>query len=525
MSCKTLAQDITQAISTTTTQSSDLFVFARNGQAYNIPFQSLTTQLGVTGCIKSRGSPTSVSVLNQPATGYNYIRGLEPSQGITAAITPQGGVSVKTNFVNAVGDAQIVQDTTAAQIKFRSISAGDGIQVGVSDDGEAINISTTTATTSTNTVIVNTIDDFPPASSGVITLEGDTNYFVASNISTANRFVFGSGTVISSGDGYGTTLTYTGADDMFTFVNGLSGIKEIGIRCANGTMLNTDAVTSGNLLLRWLLIREVKNLGTIKAPSTGIYDCFISLHTGQGFQCGTASNFRLNISSITVASTTSATSKFLDVGTAMFTSLNIDKIIFLATVTGQFFLSGAAAGANLNSGVIGFVSQNTITGDMAGLETITNNDAGWDFTDNNKIGDTRPIALMIMAAPATTVITTISTPVLVSGSFTDQESSLFTISAAGRVTYTGNRPLSADLTASITFQSASATNTFEFYLAKNGVPILASGVSREVSASTTANISLLWDLPIEENDYLELWVANITGTNNVDAVKIVARIK
>jgi hypothetical protein len=46
-----------------------------------------------------------------------------------------------------------------------------------------------------------------------------------------------------------------------------------------------------------------------------------------------------------------------------------------------------------------------------------------------------------------------------------------------------------------------------------------------VTASTTANVSLIWDLPIVEGDYLEIFVANTTGTSDVSALNLIARIK
>jgi len=521
MTCTTLAKDIDQSIAATSNAASDHVVFTRNATTYKIPFSAFSESLGVTGTLNAIGAPTATSILSKPSQGYNYIRGLAASQGITATLDPYGSIAIKTNLANSGGSAQIIKDTTAAQIGFRGLTAGDGILL--SQRTNDVLISTTTATTSSNTVIVNSEADFPAAVTGVITLAGGTNYLVASDISTSSRFVFGSGTVISSSDGYGTTLTYTGTGDMFTFVNGLSGIKEIGLRCANGTLFNSSAVTAGNLLLRWLLIYEVKNLGSISAPATGIYDCFIQLHTGQGFTVGSATGRRLVTKDITVASTTLSSSVFMNLGTATFSSLNIDTAIILASASGQVFLSGAAAGANISSGVIGFVSKVTINGAMTGLSTITNDDSGWDFTDNNTIGDTRPIAMMSMDAAASTTISTISTPVVVNGVFSDIESSLYTISTAGRITYTGKRPKSSDVTASISFISSSGTNTFEFYVAKNGTPILASGISREVSSSASANVGLIWDLPMVENDYIEIWVANTTGTNNVDSVKIVVR--
>lgn len=523
MTCTTLAKDIDQSIAATSNVASDHVVFTRNATAYKIPFSAFSESLGVTGTLNAIGAPTATSILSKPSQGYNYIRGLAASQGITATLDPYGSIAIKTNLANSGGSAQIIKDTTAAQVGLRGVTAGDGITI--EQRTNDILISTTTATASSNTVIVNAIGDLPDASGGVITLADDTQYFIATDISTSNRFVFGANCVITAADPFVTTLTYTGSGDMFTALGGAVGIRDIDIACPNGTVLNTDAATTGNLSINYVRMSEVKNLGSLNSPSTGIISLFIILHTGEGFTFGAAADKRFSMQTSTVISTTSATANFFNLGGGTFSAFNVSNLAFLSTVSGQNFMTGAAAGANLSTGVVGVVSTVTINGDMTGITTIANTDPGWDFTDNNKIGNTRAIALMVMSVPTTTTITTISTPVIVNGTFTDESSSLFTISAAGRVTYIGNRSIDADITASITFESASGTNTFEFYVAKNGAPILASGINREVTASTTANMSLIWDLPMVKDDYLELWVANITGTNDAGSIKIVARVK
>jgi hypothetical protein len=516
MSCKTLAQDIDQSIAATSNVTTDHFVFTRNATAYKIPFASMATSLGVTGTLASLGASTAVNILHQPSAGVNQIRAILPSYGMTALVGPEGSVNLRTNLANAGAGQALIKDNTAAQIQFKSLKAGDGVNL-VAGTNE-ITISTTTATVTSNTVIVNSEADFPAAVGGIITLVDGKNYFIASNISTANRFV-GANNVIMSNDTFGTTLTYTGTGDMFTVTNGLFGIKEIGLRCPNGTLVNTDAVTSGNLLLRWLLIYEVKNLGSIKSTSIGIYDCFIQSHTGEGFTLGSASNLRLNIQNITVVSTTLSTSIFANLGTATFTALNISRVIFLASTSGQVFLSGAASGANINSGVVGVVSSVTINGSMAALATISADDVGWDFASNNKIQDTRPDTLLVLAAQTNTVIATVNTPVLVAGTFTVVRSAQMSGTAAGRATYLNARPAALPITANLTVEPVSGTGkTISAYLYKNGAQIAASKVPITTSATFPENISVVWQDNFVTNDYYEIFVEN-----NTDALDVVVK--
>ena len=516
MSCKTLAQDIDQSIAATSNVTTDNFVFTRNATTYKIPFSSMSASLGVTGTLASLGSDSSVNILYQPSSGVNQIRAILPSYGMTAIVGPEGSMNLRTNLANTGAGQTLIKDNTASQILFKSFKAGDGITLTASSDD--ITVSTTTATVASNTVIVSSEADFPAAANGVITLVDGKNYFIASNISTANRFV-GANNVIMSNDTFGTTLTYTGTGDMFTATNGLFGVKEIGLRCPNGTLFNTDAVTSGNLLLRWLLIYEVKNLGSIKSTSIGIYDFFIQLHTGQGFTVGSASNLRLNIQNITVVSTTSSSSIFANLGTATFASLNISRITFLASTSGQVFLSGAASGANINSGVVGVVSSVTINGSMTALATITADDVGWDFANNNKIQDTRPDALLVLAAQTNTVIATVNTAVLVAGTFTVVSTAQMSGTAAGRATYLNARPAALPITANLTIEPVSGTGkTLSAYLYKNGAKIAASKVTITTSATFPENISVIWQDTLVTNDYYEIFVEN-----NTDALDIVVK--
>tara|TARA_R110000737_G_scaffold77238_3_gene108355 strand:- start:3866 stop:5443 length:1578 start_codon:yes stop_codon:yes gene_type:complete len=525
MGCPTIKKAFEDSLNKSSLNTSDEFLTYDNGTIYNVTFGDIVTQSGLTGSLTSLNDGGATPILTGTAPGY-LIRGIVGGNGIQSSVNAQGSITLNSqvaNSGNANSGEALIPNTSADTINFRRLFAGNGITL--TTESDRIIIDNSEVSLASNTRIISSLSDFPTPVSGVITLQDNINYFLTADISTSNRFVFGTNTVVSAADSFNTTLTYTGTGDMFTFSNGLAGVKEIGINCANGTFLNTAAVATGNLLLRWILLYQVKNLGSLNSPATGIYNVFIQSHTGQGFTVGAVANRRLNIDSFTVQSTTNATSIFADLGTATFTSLNIANVNIASSVAGQKFLKGAASGANLVAGVIGFISHNTITGGMIGLDTVTVNDAGWDFQNNNKISDTRPVALTYLSSSAATAISTVNTPVVVNGSFTAVEASLFTTNVNGRITYNGVRQHNSDITASITFKSASGTHDFTFYTAKNGVVISGSGVTQEVTATTTANVSLIWDLPLNTNDYVEIWVENNDNSNNVTIDNIVYRIK
>lgn len=525
MGCKTIPEQLAIALGKDTLNNSDQFPVVENDTLYRTTIGDLATSLGLTGVLQAVGGGTTTPILTGTAPNYS-IRGVIGAQGISASLNALGSVTISGQFKDAgstLDGEGLIKNRTASTIEFRRLKAGNGITI--TQESNSLIIDNDQVAPDNNTVLVNQLSDFPAPAGGAITLADGTNYLIANDLSTSNRFIFGTNTVITASDPFVTTLAYTGVGNMFTFVNGAVGISNIGITCANGTLFDTTAVTAGQLFLRDCLFNEIKNLGTINTTAVGMYNCFLALHTGQGFTVGAVADKRINIQNFTVVNSTDAASTFLDLDAATYSAFTIDNVSFLGTVAGQTFLKGATGGANLNDGIVGFVSGVTINGDMAALNNISVNDPNWDFTDNNKISDTRPVALMTLSAPATTTIVLADTPVIVNGVFTDQESSLFTVGTDGVVTYNGVRPLGVGLTSSITFLSSSGTNNYAFYVAKNGVPIVASEVTKIASATVSVNISLLWDVQVTKNDTLSVWVANLDNTNDVSAVTMVTRIK
>lgn len=115
-----------------------------------------------------------------------------------------------------------------------------------------------------------------------------------------------------------------------------------------------------------------------------------------------------------------------------------------------------------------------------------------------------------------TSIVTAGVPVLVAGTWVPGISGSFTLSAGGRMTYVGPSTEVVSVVASITMAPASGVNKeLTAYLSKNNLPISAAKISRIVSSSESANVSISYNLSLTTNDYIELFVANETDTINV----------
>jgi len=525
MSCPTVKKAFEDSLNKSNLNNSDKFLVDSNGTIYNVTFGDVVTQAGLTGALTGLNGGSATPVLKGTAPDYQ-IRGIVGGAGINVGVNASDSITVSaqlSNSGNTATGAPLIPNPSASTIALRRIAAGQGIDI--TTESDRLVISNSEIAVTNNTTIISNLADFPAPVSGVITLADDTEYFVANNISTSNRFVLGSNTVISSGDVYTTALTYTGTGTMFTLNNGRSGIKEIGLSCPNGQLFDGSAVTTGNFLTRWLLIYEVKDIGALGHPIIGLYDWFVGLHTGNGLDFTSVTNGRLKTSNLTFGSSTNAAATMIDLGIGTFDELSILGTQFLNTVSGQTFITGAADGANMNAGTVGFINNTSIEGDMVMLNTITLDDAGFDFESNNKLADTNPRAQVFLAAQATTTIGVTGTPVVASGTFTTDDVQLYDTNVNGRSTYKGVRNKFARIDTTISFEPASGTNKDIFVqLFINGAALAPTKITRTSSAGSSAVVSVDWSTTLSTNDFVEVAVGNDTDTTDIVVNQLLIRV-
>jgi hypothetical protein len=525
MGCKTIPEQLAEALQKSAMNNTDELAVVVNGTLYSVSFGDLATQMGLTGALESLGN-SGTPVLTGTAPDYKIAK-LLGSQGVQVSTNGDGSVALKALLADAGAASDgspIIKDRTATTIALKRLRAGNGISI--TNESNRLTIENTEVAVSNNTVIVSEISDLPTAVGGVITLEDNKDYLFVSDVTTSNRFVLGADTVVRAVDPFTVTLTYTGTGVMFTCPNGRQGIKEISISCANGTVFGGSPGVIGNLLVRFVYFNSVKHFGTIYKPFFGLFDCLIITHTGQGFSWPTgATEQRLRMNNINVLNTTSATMTFLDLQDAVFNSFDIRSVIFQDTVPGQTFLSGVAAGANMSGQTIGYVNNVSIQGLMAMLDTITTDEAGWNFGECNKIPDTNPHSLLYLSAAANTTIATASTPVVVNGTFTSEAAQVFTNNVNGRATYIGKRSAFKSLSLTISLEPVSGTGKdLAVYFAKNGAVIAATKVNRTSSSGSSAVVNVDWGAELVTNDYIEVFVANDTDSTSILVNQMLLRV-
>lgn len=401
--------------------------------------------------------------------------------------------------------------TAAAGTVYVSDGAGSGSWEGVNG---------------TNIVVVNTIDDFPAASGGVITLAVNTTYILGAPISTADRFEASSGNVEIKGSQAHSTLTYTGSGTMFTTVDASIGFSFVGLSCTSGTFADVTDNTGG-------VVGIVLDFASLNAGTLGtITDCgFLvvrnsSINLTQGFEISGSNYFIISLLENLLTSA-SGSAVVLDLGTAIINTLRVNENT-VSLPSGGVFLSGSASSANVPSDSIASVVSNQVYGGTTTpLSGIDETDIRYEFSRNSVIiSDTDRHGLNSMTGNTTeSVITVATTPVLIAGTTTVGGVSHFSGTTAGRLTYIGEKTRRFRVKARASAEPASGTNkTMGLYIAQNGTAITGSKAVSRTDAGSPTSITTFWDVDMAENDYLELYISNDTDTINIVASDIILAV-
>lgn len=153
--------------------------------------------------------------------------------------------------------------------------------------------------------------------------------------------------------------------------------------------------------------------------------------------------------------------------------------------------------------------------------------------DNNKITDEHfytnleasilaeasgiPSASLILSGnTSATTISTIGTSVLVAGAWGIDRNSQLTATAAGKISSSLEDTFAAALTANLNIAPVVATNQIiSAYFVLNGVVISASRAQIEVSVGLPETLTLNYGLQLKKSDYIEVFIANDTSTDNL----------
>lgn len=511
---------ISAFLAQTSYQNGDLINIVRNGTNFKIDASALAAFLGVTGTIAQIPN-SDAPFLEQPSTAVNKIRGLEAGKGTIPSLTARNNVKVDHNFVNGAGGVNVIKDITSLQTVFRSFIAGTGIGVALS--GDSIQISSVTAPVSTKTVVVDVEADFPAPVGGVITLDSNIDYLLVNDISTSNRYVVANNSVIRASNSAIVKFTYTGTETFFTGVDTNFKIEKIKPTCPNGTVFDMSGTVPGAVFqMNDMTVESCDKIGTLNNLSAVqiTNTAFDDVKTDGMSFIGNIPVFILERCIFTQLA-----GDVMDLGTATFDGITLVTNFALISA-GVNFVKGATGSANINTGGLGTIFNSRISGAGSSLSGLTTDDALWNFLGNDDIADTRADGLLSMQSNTTnTVIAIASIPVLVAGTWVVETTSQMSGTTAGKLTYNGGKNAKVPITASVTLSPVSGgSQIMGALIALNGTPIDNSIVIGEVSAGSEISLTAVWQLNLANDDEVEVFVTNISGTTDVLVTGAILRV-
>ena len=371
--------------------------------------------------------------------------------------------------------------------------------------------------------------DFPIQDATTITLAADTVHIITASFSTAKKFTCNDGAVLTMDNQFGPVLTYSGTGNMFTGTDAFFTIRDIGISCPSAQVFGfTDTVPGTTVFLAInITIFFCSKVGTFTSINALDLSGSNSLGSGDGITMAGTGTLLMSIRQFAIAST-SASFKAIDLGSTVISNIEASNLIVIAPA-GAFGISGLANSGNVPTGSLAMVRDSSFIGGVTDLENITTDDIRWSFRDNAPTEDTQPDAMIYQDGNATaTIIAATSTDgtnsVLLAGTWTEQRASLFTTTAAGRITYVGERDLTTpiDIVASVDPVSDS---TLAIYITINGVPAQPTGIPRFVKAADNGVMSTIWQDKLSTNDFIEIFIENQTSTANILVSDVVFRVR
>lgn len=372
-------------------------------------------------------------------------------------------------------------------------------------------------TTTDGLVFVDSASDLPAPVSGVITLVADTTYFFLQHIDLGgDRIACPAASIAIVGTSSETaSITSTGLGASTALITATRTLVLQNITFKDvGTCFDIDGTGGTNVALDWQAfnLSNVTTIGTIQNIDNNIWTTCAILDSGGLTYTGDVATVAFNNSIISVKAGT--TGVIFDANAVVSRRF---RIIYTAVVAGAPTANGIEVNASASIPTESYILD---TVNFAGGGTYL---VGLDHTSNdtlfvNCIGITNSnnISNYYMNGNSTaTVVSSTLVEYKAAGTTTSNSISSKFTNTDNRATYVGaiTRQFKVTATASLT---SGNNNQIGTYIAKNGTVITSTEVYVTTNGSGRAeNVVVQGIVELAENDYVEIWVENATGTSNI----------
>jgi hypothetical protein len=371
-----------------------------------------------------------------------------------------------------------------------------------------------------NEVVVNQESDFPAPVAGVITLLSNTNYIIGGTITTANRFVVGDGTTLTSRNPFFPAIIYTGSDTMFTGADTNFALDRIGISCPSGKCFDFSSSpgqgsTFGLNIVSIFQCDSVGNFDNLRSINWTNSSAFSA---NQGIVISGTDNWEV-LSIIRMGLTTSNTSFVgLDLTNSIHRSVEINNYV-LNGVSGSVGISGSANSANITANFVASVAQCEFISPVTPLSGIDEDDIRYSFLGNSGIPNSTVSANPYLTTQTTVTINTAGVYEKINQSnWNSTVSTRVQITADGDIINLLEDEIKVQLTGTCTVEKVGGGNDLiTARLVYNDDPTNSESAITEVGTQNgqPTNISLTGVFILQPGDSISIYVANQGSTSNI----------
>ena len=359
-----------------------------------------------------------------------------------------------------------------------------------------------------NYVLVKSTADLPAPVAGVITLVAGIEYEINGTISLSSSINL-NGCTLKGDDSANDKLVYTGSGALFTG-NKTGNIRYLTLTAASGSVFNIDALgTAQNMIVQNCFFLGSSSVGTIAGVGGTVFFSTVAYFVNtNGITLQNDNNVVMN-NTLWDASNSNTYEKF----TGTFNVIQIlggDRLTTSANSAKALDISGITSITAGSVKVVMFVGTGTYV-----VGTFTN---AWEVeaTGLNTQKDEVAGGNMYLTVPVATTFSASNTPTKVLG--TTVSTNLFRVTnpSNNRLTYSGSKTRSFNVSCSMSITQPSSNRYFSFYIAKNGVIIPESRQDVKVVNSTDqVSLTLGCRALMAPGDYVEVWVENQSSTTSM----------
>ena len=377
-------------------------------------------------------------------------------------------------------------------------------------------------TTTSNLKIIDKLSDLPTAVAGVITLETPYNYFFTKEIDLLGDRLECDGVVsLLGGTPELSKVTSTGLAAGTALLTSEYTVALNSIAINHATALALDATANANQVIDWYGVNfedSTTAVGTIKNYNNTIFNTIGFLNSGGLTFDGTIGT--IAFTDTIFENTTGLSSIILPTTLTVSRRFRIDNSSFVS-LSGETAINVSTSATIPDEGYI--LNNVNFSGGGTYLTGVQSTDNKARFEGCRNIDNSGNIGQYYMQGNATvTTISTASTFVKVAGTTTTGTyvEKFDVTTTSNKAVYTGSLTGFYKVHAIVSMTSGN-NKELELAIYKNGA-ILTPSRSKGTSngGGKAENVSCMDIVQLETDDYIELYVANNSGTNNVVSVDL-----